>query len=175
MQSFGFYILAAVGEIAGCFAFWAWLRLGKPVYWIIPGALALVAFAFLLTRHRRPFRGPRLCGLRRRIHRRLGPVAVVDRGCAAGPLGHDRSRRVSLWRRYHLVGAAPGKLDLRMFEQGRPQSGSVVVFEIPVRASLSEPLPISIVFFQEPRDLNNVRDVIPRQIVEISRRGCNRV
>ena len=50
MQSFGFYILAAVGEIAGCFAFWAWLRLGKPVYWIIPGVLALVAFAFLLTR-----------------------------------------------------------------------------------------------------------------------------
>ena len=50
MQSFGFYVLAAVGEIAGCFAFWAWLRLGKPVYWVIPGVLALVAFAFLLTR-----------------------------------------------------------------------------------------------------------------------------
>ena len=50
MQSFGFYILAAVAEIAGCFAFWAWLRLGKPVYWIAPGILALVGFAYLLTR-----------------------------------------------------------------------------------------------------------------------------
>jgi len=26
-----FYILAALAEIAGCFAFWAWLRLGKSV------------------------------------------------------------------------------------------------------------------------------------------------
>ena len=50
MQSFGFYVLAAVAEIAGCFAFWAWLRLGKPVYWIVPGVLALVIFATLLTR-----------------------------------------------------------------------------------------------------------------------------
>lgn len=40
---------AAVAEIAGCFAFWAWLRLGKPVWWLIPGVLALVLFAWLLT------------------------------------------------------------------------------------------------------------------------------
>ncbi|MDP6787633.1 MAG: YnfA family protein [Rhodospirillales bacterium] len=50
MQSFGYYALAAVAEIAGCFAFWAWLRLGKPLYWVLPGVLALIAFAILLTR-----------------------------------------------------------------------------------------------------------------------------
>jgi small multidrug resistance family-3 protein len=43
------YIAAALAEIAGCFAFWAVFRLGKPVYWLIPGVAALVLFAWLLT------------------------------------------------------------------------------------------------------------------------------
>jgi small multidrug resistance family-3 protein len=43
------YVAAAIAEIAGCFAFWAWLRLGKPVWWLVPGLLSLVAFAYLLT------------------------------------------------------------------------------------------------------------------------------
>lgn len=43
------YIGAALAEIAGCFAFWAWLRLGKPVWVIVPGVFALVLFAYLLT------------------------------------------------------------------------------------------------------------------------------
>lgn len=44
------YTLAALGEIAGCFAFWAWLRLGRSAAWVLPGMLSLAAFAFLLTR-----------------------------------------------------------------------------------------------------------------------------
>jgi small multidrug resistance family-3 protein len=43
------YVLAAVAEIAGCFAFWAWLRLGKSIYWLAPGVLSLVVFAYLLA------------------------------------------------------------------------------------------------------------------------------
>jgi small multidrug resistance family-3 protein len=43
------YIGAAAAEIAGCFAFWAWLRLGKSVWWIAPGVASLVLFAWLLT------------------------------------------------------------------------------------------------------------------------------
>lgn len=43
------YIGAALAEIAGCFAFWAWLRLGKSVWWIVPGIVSLVLFAYLLT------------------------------------------------------------------------------------------------------------------------------
>ena len=45
-----YYAAAAVAEIAGCFAFWAWLRLGHSPLWLIPGALSLAAFAYLLTR-----------------------------------------------------------------------------------------------------------------------------
>jgi len=40
---------AAIAEIAGCFAFWAWLRLDKPVWWLVPGVLSLLVFAYLLT------------------------------------------------------------------------------------------------------------------------------
>jgi small multidrug resistance family-3 protein len=43
------YIGAAVAEIAGCFAFWGWLRLGKPAWWLLPGVLSLMMFAYLLT------------------------------------------------------------------------------------------------------------------------------
>jgi small multidrug resistance family-3 protein len=43
------YVLAALAEIAGCYAFWAWLRLDKPVYWLIPGVASLTAFAWLLA------------------------------------------------------------------------------------------------------------------------------
>jgi hypothetical protein len=28
---------AAMAEIAGCFSFWAWLRLGKSAWWLPPG------------------------------------------------------------------------------------------------------------------------------------------
>lgn len=44
------YVAAAIAEIAGCFAFWAWLRQGKSAWWLIPGTLVLAAFAYLLTR-----------------------------------------------------------------------------------------------------------------------------
>ncbi|OHB36768.1 MAG: hypothetical protein A2882_00685 [Phenylobacterium sp. RIFCSPHIGHO2_01_FULL_70_10] len=43
------YAGAAVAEIAGCFAFWAWLRLGKSALWILPGTASLILFAWLLT------------------------------------------------------------------------------------------------------------------------------
>ena len=57
MTSFYFYTAAAVAEIGGCFAFWAWLRLDKSVYWILPGVVSLVVFAVLLTRIEMIFAG----------------------------------------------------------------------------------------------------------------------
>lgn len=50
VRSLAFYVLAAAGEIGGCFAFWAWLRLGKSPSWLIPGIAALIFFAWALTR-----------------------------------------------------------------------------------------------------------------------------
>lgn len=50
LPSLAAYMGAAVAEIAGCFAFWAWLRLDRSPLWLLPGLVALVLFAFLLTR-----------------------------------------------------------------------------------------------------------------------------
>ena len=44
------YALAALAEIGGCFAFWAWARLGKSPLWLLPGVASLILFAWLLTR-----------------------------------------------------------------------------------------------------------------------------
>ncbi|QYJ00617.1 YnfA family protein [Thalassovita mediterranea] len=49
MPTIAAYIVAAIAEIAGCFAFWAWLRLDKPVWWVVPGMASLALFAYLLT------------------------------------------------------------------------------------------------------------------------------
>ncbi len=43
------YVGAAIAEIAGCFSFWAWLKLGKSIWWLIPGMASLALFASLLT------------------------------------------------------------------------------------------------------------------------------
>lgn len=49
MPTLAAYIGAALAEIAGCFAFWAWLRLDKPIWWVGPGMASLALFAYLLT------------------------------------------------------------------------------------------------------------------------------
>lgn len=57
MTNLFFYLGAALAEIGGCFAFWAWLRLGKSALWLIPGVISLVIFALLLTRIETDFAG----------------------------------------------------------------------------------------------------------------------
>lgn len=57
MLSAALYAGAAVAEIAGCFAFWAWLRLDRSPLWLVPGVASLIVFAFLLTRIDSAFAG----------------------------------------------------------------------------------------------------------------------
>src|SRR3546814_3592336 len=57
MRSIPIYLAAALAEIGGCFAFWAWLRLGRSALWLVPGLAALALFAFLLTRREAGFAG----------------------------------------------------------------------------------------------------------------------
>ena len=40
------YAGAAIAEIAGCFAFWAWLRNGQSIWWLVPGMASLALFAW---------------------------------------------------------------------------------------------------------------------------------
>jgi small multidrug resistance family-3 protein len=51
------FVAAALLEIAGCFAFWMWLRQGRSPAIALLGVLSLVAFAAMLTRVDAAFAG----------------------------------------------------------------------------------------------------------------------
>jgi small multidrug resistance family-3 protein len=44
------FAVAAFFEIAGCFAFWVWVRRGSSPVVVLLGIVSLIAFAFVLTR-----------------------------------------------------------------------------------------------------------------------------
>ena len=52
-----FFVLAAVLEIAGCFAFWVWVRRGAAPWVVVLGIASLVGFALALTRVDSAFAG----------------------------------------------------------------------------------------------------------------------
>lgn len=49
LSTLAIYALAALAEIAGCFAVWAWWRLGASPLWLVPGIISLAIFAWALT------------------------------------------------------------------------------------------------------------------------------
>ncbi len=49
MKSVFLFTLAAILEIAACFAFWQWVRQGPSALWLLPGLVSLAAFAWVLT------------------------------------------------------------------------------------------------------------------------------
>lgn len=53
----GIFGLAAILEIAGCFAFWMWMRRGAAAYVAVLGIVSLVGFALALTRVDSAFAG----------------------------------------------------------------------------------------------------------------------
>lgn len=57
MKDIIIFISAAFFEIFGCFAFWSYIRNNKTFYWLIPGILSLILFAYLLTRVQTEFAG----------------------------------------------------------------------------------------------------------------------
>lgn len=51
VQIFGLFVLTAIAEIVGCYLPYLWLRRGAPVWILIPAALSIALFAWLLTLH----------------------------------------------------------------------------------------------------------------------------
>lgn len=47
----GLFLITAVAEIVGCYLPWLVLTQGRPVWWLVPAAASLAAFAWLLTLH----------------------------------------------------------------------------------------------------------------------------
>ena len=52
-----FFVAAAFFEIAGCFAFWNYFRLGRPALSLALGVASLILFAYTLTRVDAAFAG----------------------------------------------------------------------------------------------------------------------
>src|SRR3982750_90097 len=51
IQTAGLFILTALAEIVGCFLPYLWLRKDGSIWLLVPAALSLVAFVWLLTLH----------------------------------------------------------------------------------------------------------------------------
>lgn len=85
------YVLAALAEIGGCFAFWAVVRSGKSALWLVPGCVSLVAFAGLLTLVETPAAG--------RAFATYGGIYII------ASLGWMRVVEGVEWSRSDLVGA----------------------------------------------------------------------
>ncbi|MAZ66036.1 MAG: hypothetical protein CMF25_02905 [Kangiellaceae bacterium] len=50
-KTIGLFILTALAEIIGCYLPYLWLREGKTIWLLVPGALSLAIFAWLLSLH----------------------------------------------------------------------------------------------------------------------------
>ncbi len=50
-QTAGLFVLTAAAEIIGCYLPWLWLRRGASAWLLLPAALSLAIFAWLLTLH----------------------------------------------------------------------------------------------------------------------------
>ena len=51
MQTAGLFILTALAEIVGCFLPYLWLRKDGSIWLLVPAALSLAVFSWLLTLH----------------------------------------------------------------------------------------------------------------------------
>lgn len=51
MRTFLVFVATALCEIVGCYLPYLWLKQGRPVWLLLPAALALATFAWLLTLH----------------------------------------------------------------------------------------------------------------------------
>jgi small multidrug resistance family-3 protein len=51
LKVFSLFVVTAVAEIVGCYLPYLWLRQGASVWLLLPAALSLALFAWLLTLH----------------------------------------------------------------------------------------------------------------------------
>lgn len=51
MKTFALYVATALAEIIGCYLPWLWLKQGRSIWLLVPAAISLALFAWLLTLH----------------------------------------------------------------------------------------------------------------------------
>ena len=51
LKTFFLFVVTAVAEIVGCYLPYLWLKQGRSIWLLVPAALSLATFAWLLTLH----------------------------------------------------------------------------------------------------------------------------
>ncbi|NHN76209.1 YnfA family protein [Azotobacter chroococcum] len=51
LKTLALFVLTALAEILGCYLPWLWIREGRSAWLLLPGAVALALFAWLLSLH----------------------------------------------------------------------------------------------------------------------------
>lgn len=51
IKTLGLFVLTAIAEIVGCYLPYYWLRKDGPIWLLVPAAVSLALFAWLLTLH----------------------------------------------------------------------------------------------------------------------------
>ncbi|MBA4726449.1 MAG: YnfA family protein [Pseudomonas sp.] len=51
LNTLGLFVITAIAEIVGCYLPYLWLKQGKSIWLLVPAALSLVLFAWLLSLH----------------------------------------------------------------------------------------------------------------------------
>lgn len=51
IKTVGLFVITALAEIVGCYLPYLWLREGKSIWLLVPAALSLMLFAWLLSLH----------------------------------------------------------------------------------------------------------------------------
>jgi len=104
LKTTGLFAITAVAEILGCYLPWLVLKQGRPPWLLLPAAVSLALFAWLLTLH--PFAAGRTYAAYGGVYSRRGAGLAV--GCGwrrADTLGRDRRGRGPGWHGDHRVAA----------------------------------------------------------------------
>jgi small multidrug resistance family-3 protein len=107
LRSVGLFAITALAEILGCWLPYLWLRQGRSAWLLLPAALSLAVFVWLLTLH------PQAAG---RVYAAYGGVYVsvallwlwAVEGQPSTGHGLDRCRRGALRPGDHHCRACPG-------------------------------------------------------------------
>jgi small multidrug resistance family-3 protein len=95
LNTLGLFVITAIAEIVGCYLPYLWLKQGKSIWLLLPAALSLALFAWLLSLH--PTAAGRVYaaygGVWRRVCRRGTGLAVAGRWRAPDLVGPAWLRR----------------------------------------------------------------------------------
>ena len=101
LRTLGLFVITALSEIIGCFLPYLWLRKNGSPWPLVPAALSLAIFAWLLTSH--PAAAGREYAAYGRLCRRCSSLALESGSGAFDRLGYNRGRTGYLRNEHYCV------------------------------------------------------------------------